>query len=194
MKVISFYNSNINPLVIEYQKKVFDHFGLPLEQIETGMRHPDAIDFYLKTANWDSVAIFDIDCIPLVKNVLEVAEMGIQSGCIYGAAQNANHLQDFVYCSPAFMCFKKATWLAAGKPSFVEVDNFDVGGHFSSLSEMLLLYPTYVEAPKWRLTDTQLFGHGTTYDDRVYHAFESRCNHESTSMFINKCKEVIHEN
>lgn len=193
MKVISFYNSNINPKVVEYQKKVFDHFGLPIEQIETGMRHPEAIDFYLKTADWDSVAIFDIDCIPLVNNLIEIAEMGVQTGCLYGAAQCANHLNDFVYCSPAFMCFKKATWLAAGKPSFVEGNGFDVGGYFSSLVQMLLLYPTHVEAPKWKLTPTEYFGNGTTYDDIVYHAFESRYNNVSTSMFINKCKEVISE-
>lgn len=193
MKAISFYNSNINPLVVEYQKKVFDHFGIAIEQIETGMRHPDAIDFYLKTAEWDSVAIFDIDCIPLVKNLMEIAEMAVQSGCVFGAAQNANHLKDYVYCSPAFMCFKKATWLAAGKPSFCEGHGYDVGGYFSSLVQTLLLYPTHVEAPKWMLTDTLLFGHGTTYDERVYHAFESRFNHESTSMFINKCKEVLGE-
>lgn len=193
MKAISFYNSNIDLRVIEYQKKVFDHFGIEVEQVLTGMTHPDAIDFYLKTASWEEVALFDIDCIPLVQNILEIARMAVQNDVIYGAAQNANHLQDYIYCSPAFMCFTRSAWTGAGKPSFREVDKYDVGGYFSSLREKLLLYPTKVEAPIWRLTDTKMFGHGTIYDGLVYHAFESRCNHESTSMFIEKCKEVIGE-
>lgn len=199
MQAISFFNSNINPDLVSYQKKVFDRLGINIEQRWTGLTHGHAIDNALSGGTWDKVAIFDIDCIPLHAEVLAHAEAMIDEGWLYGAAQKANHIPNSeVYCSPAFCCFTREAYERAGKPTFCETQWHDVGGHFTN--EMIrvghrakLLWPTYVENPVWDLTESIKFGHGTNYDNSVYHAFESRFNHESTSRFITKCKEIIGE-
>jgi hypothetical protein len=51
------------------------------------------------------------------------------------------------------------------------------------------MYPTSVEEKKWILTENEKFGIGTNYENRIYHAFESRFN--NTNNFINKCKEIL---
>jgi len=212
MQAISFYKDNINPLVLEYQRKVFAHFGMHVDQFKYGGRHGDAIDMYLRYHEWDNIAIFDIDCIPLHAEVLNHAEVQIDAGWLYGAAQKANHIPDSqVYCSPAFCCFTKEAYERAGKPTFCETQWHDVGSHFTN--EMVrvghrakLLWPTHVENPIWELKGDIKFGHGTTYgkihtswlppdleEDAIYHAFESRFNHESTSRFIEKCKQILGE-
>lgn len=198
MKAISFYNSNINPLVVEYQKKVFNHLGLDIEQIRHSMTHGEAIDYWLSIMEWDKVAIFDIDCIPLHKFTLRHAEAQVE-GNIFGAAQKANHIpKSEIYVSPAFICLSKDIYSKCGFPTFKDGNGFDVGGFVSHVAtqtgvNLSLLWPTHVEEPKWDLGNNSTFGYGTTYQGMVYHAFESRMNHESTSRFIQKCKEVIGE-
>jgi len=205
MIAISFYNSRINPEIVKYQKKVFDHFGIGLSQQEypISATHAGAIDWWLGYRwidyNYDHVAIFDIDCIPLHDDVLSSASEMVDKNILYGAVQKANHIpQSDVYCSPAFCCFSRRMYSAANMPSFSETANEDVGGHFTR--EMMfcrfghhLLWPSHVENPMWNLTESRKFGYGTTYDNTVYHAFESRFNHESTSRFIAKCKEILGE-
>lgn len=204
MIAISFYNSNINPEIVEHQKKVFDFFGIELIQYKYGEdhRHGFAIDWWLHNM-WDKyqfedLAIFDIDCIPLHKDVLARAEAIVSEGYLYGAAQRANHIKGSdVYCSPAFFCFTKEQYERANRPTFQETTWHDVGGFATNefvrtKSAARLLWPTHVEVPMWDLTERTKFGYGTTYQDTVYHAFESRFNHDSTNRFIEKCKSIIY--
>lgn len=206
MIAVSFYNDNINPLIAEYQRKVFDHFGLPLIQHKYNVDHSHAfaIDWWLrerwKHHGYDNIAMFDIDCIPLNEGVLKDADVIVNDGWLYGAAQKANHIPNSdVYCSPAFCCFSHKAYMRAKSPSFSETSHHDVGGHLTnefirSGHRARLLWPSHVENPLWDLQLGRIkFGHGTTYNNTVYHAFESRFNHESTSRFITKCKEVIGE-
>lgn len=205
MKAISFYNSNINPKVVEYQKKVFDHFGIELVQYKFNAEHSHgfAIDWWLKNCwadiGFENIAIFDIDCIPITDIVITAADHFVEQGFLFGAAQRANHIKGSdIYCSPAFMCLSHKSYELAGWPTMQGTQWHDVGGFLTSefarsKTAPRLLWPSSVESPQWQLTNDLMFGHGTTYDGVVYHAFESRFNHESTSMFINKCKEVIGE-
>jgi len=198
MKAISFYNNNINPELVEYQKKVFNHLGIDIEQVCHDLGHGEAIDEWIRNNEWESVAIFDIDCIPLNKIAYHHA-IAQASESVFGAAQKANHIKDSsVYASPAFICFSKQVFDKLGWPTFKEGFGFDVGGFVSHVARQVgvnvsLLWPTDVEDEKWELTEDIKFGHGTTYQGMIYHAFESRFNHESTSRFISKCKEVIGE-
>lgn len=204
MSAISFYNDNINPLIVEYQKKVFDHFNLPLIQFKYNVDHSHgyAIDWWLRN-EWpktpmQNIIIFDIDCIPLHAKVISHAQFMAMRGYLHGAAQRANHIPGSpIYCSPAFCAFRHREYLIAGMPSFCERHLYDVGGYFTSeMSNFLslsLIKPTHVEHPMWDLSENIKFGYGTTYDESVYHAFESRFNHSSSSRFIQKCKEVIGE-
>lgn len=199
MKVISFYNSNIDPELVKHQKGVFDHFGIEIEQILTTQSHPEAIDHWLNNNEWDKIAIFDIDCIPLHSNVILDAIRILDSQVLYGAAQRANHIQGSgIYVSPAFCCFTRELYNKVFRISFKETQWHDVGSFFSSEAtrvgySLRLLWPIEVDNPCWDLVDGQKFGHGTNYQNIVYHAFESRFNHESSSRFIQKCKTILNQ-
>lgn len=203
MIAVSFYNKNINPEIVEYQKKVFDHFGIDIIQFEYNVEHKHgfAVDWWLtnrwKDYGYQNIAIFDIDCIPLHRSVLHEAHDKVEQGFLYGAVQRANHIpQSQVYCSPAFCCFSKEAYDRAGQPTFTETTWHDVGSFFTN--ELIrvghiarLIWPIHVENPVWDLTRNCKFGHGTNYDGMVYHAFESRLNGESTNRFIEKCKQIL---
>ena len=193
MRYITFHNGNINPLVIEYQKKVFDYFKIPIEQIETPLSHGEAIDNFLNTEKWSEIMIFDIDCIPLTKN------LSYDLTGITGIAQKASHIPNSeIYAGPAWVVFDKQTYLELDKPSFVPTRRGDCGSELTYKAnekriKVRLIYPSHVENKQWHLKNNIWFGYGTTYDDMIYHAFESNANHHSTENFINKCKSVIGE-
>ncbi len=197
-RIISFHNGNLNPELVASQKKVFDKFELELEQIETTKPHPVAIDDFLKYNEWDTLVLFDIDCIPLHKYWVRNAISDVQGNHkIVAAAQKASHIPNSkIYASPCFMVITKKTFEHIGRPSFCATNRGDVAEEISYAARehqvaLYLLYPTKVENPLWPLTDEIKFGHGTTYGDAVYHAFESNANHHSTSRFIQKCQEVL---
>ena len=54
------------------------------------------------------------------------------------------------------------------------------------------MYPSSVEVPMWDLEDGVKFGYGTTYENNIYHSFESRFH--NINMFTNKCDEVLNNN
>jgi len=194
MKIISFYNSNIPDKVVQAQKSVFEKFGYNIEQVLTNLQHPDAIDVYLDTQDWERVAIFDIDCIPLSKEALMDIEIISKAPVVYGAAQKASHVKGSeIYVSPAFIVFNRETFERLGKPSFVPKRS-DVGSEITYVANELkvpvvYIYPSHVQVPKWELRPGEKFGLGTTYGNKIYHAFESRMN--NGNMFIEKCCEVL---
>lgn len=198
MKAITFYHSNISPLIIGVQKSVFDYFNIPILQIHTEQTHGNAIDLWLKENLWNEIAVFDIDCIPLNPDVIVEAFLKINKdrNTLYGAAQKANHIEGSdIYCSPAFSCFTREIWEKSGMATFQDIQWHDVGSFFSSeckrVGNINLIFPSHVEVPKWDLRVGEKFGNGTTYANEVYHAFECRFNKASASRFINKCREVV---
>lgn len=196
-KVVTFYDDNINPELVRMQKKIFDHFGIPIDQIKTTLSHPDAIDNYLLTADWDFITIFDIDCIPLNNEVVDMALIMVMDGrTIYGAAQKASHIPGSEkYIGPSFISFSKRVYDFIGWPSFKETEHGDVGSQLTYQSpfdvRLVFLYPYSVEKIMWNLDNGYKFGYGTNYENIVYHGFESNANHHSTKMFINKCREIL---
>lgn len=205
MITVSFHNGNVSGDLVRAQKAVFDHFGYTDHlQIHTELSHGEAIDQWLNTRHWDHVAIFDIDCIPLHPRLYDFIRTGelYDGHSLFGIAQSANHLSGEKYVGAPFISFRRKMWEEIGKPSFKETATEDVAGHVSREAQRLgknlkYLEPIHCEQPRWLLPDGTAFGYGTTYDrfgderSRVYHAFESRFQHGSTSRFIEKCKEVI---
>jgi hypothetical protein len=53
-----------------------------------------------------------------------------------------------------------------------------------------MLYPSHVETPHTILENNVYFGYGTTYNNEIYHAFESRFK-QRDGYFINKCKTIL---
>lgn len=200
-RVIAFHNGNINDQVMQMQKKVFTHFGIPLEQIFTPLRHPLAIDNFLKSEEWDNLLIFDIDCIPLNLHAYTKAldVMFERPLILRGNAQRSSHIKGSrPFVAPSYIGLTRQLWEKTGRFSFMDADNGDVGELFSREVEKIgcyidLIMPTHVEVPKWQIQvfpKNIWFGLGTTFGD-TYHSFESRENAEGTDRFLAKCKHVL---
>ena len=200
VRIVAFYNDNIPQDVVNAQKAVFDKLGLHIEQVLTKLSHPDAIDNYISNNQFDVLTIFDIDCIPLRRStVTDAVRIVTKTNCIYGAVQNANYIEGSSdYASPAFLCFSRQTYKMIGGPSFKETSRADVGAEltYKAIENGLcvkLLKVSHVNVPLWKLSDGTMFGHGTNYENKVFHAFEIRKKHGSKKLFIEKCLEVISE-
>jgi len=199
--VVTFYNNKIDDQIVQYQKKVFDHFGLKINQINspTWPGHGHLVDQHIKSLgdNWDIFVLFDIDSIPLDNKIIdEGIEWAKNNLGLFSVAQRHYRKSEVVYASPAFLIFSKKTYDTIGRPLFVETRRSDVAGELTHKCiekklQVKLMWPSSVEEEKWILKDDQKFGRGTTYGDRVFHAFESRMG--NVSLFVNKCKEILKE-
>lgn len=200
-RIITFYTDNVPDEVVKAQKAVFDKFDIPLEQIKPELWHGHAgsIDRWLAENNdWDVLTIFDIDCIPLDKDIVnEFRDQALEHLSIQSVAQKASHIiGSIVYASPACITFSRDTYETLGRPEFACTERSDCGGEltYSAMKNnaiVALLHPTRVEVPKWELDEGRKFGLGTTYGDRIYHAFLSRKG--NSKMFINKCNEILNK-
>jgi hypothetical protein len=194
--IVSFHNDRVNPEVVKWQKKVFDHFGIDLLQVKYGdmngaTGHGTAIDDFIRDEWKDGrLTICDIDCIPIT----HLAFNAMPDSCLYGAAQKSSHIEgSIIYVSPAFISFSRETFEALGKPSFVPTSRADCGGELTWAAmekgvDIRMLFPTHVNETRWELAPGIMFGLGTTYGNKIYHAFQGQWN---TEMFVNKCKQVI---
>jgi hypothetical protein len=201
MTPVTFYNDKINPEIPQYQKKVFDHFSLKINQIksDTWPGHGQLVDNYIKSLgdNWEYFVLFDIDSIPLDKNIInEGIEWCLKNLGLFSVAQRHYKKSEVVYASPAFLIFSKKTYELIGRPSFVETHRSDVAGELThkcieNSLPVNILYPNHVEVERWPLTNNQKFGIGTTYNNRIFHAFESRFN--NTDSFVKKCKSILNQ-
>lgn len=200
--IVTFYNNKIDKVVLEYQKKVFNYFNLSILQIcpEKWGTHGSVIDDYIKSLgeDWEYLVIFDVDCIPLTSTIVPQSINWVKSNTgIIGVAQNANHIKNsIIYAGPAFLAFSKKTYGILDRPSFCGNERSDNGGELTHMClkkgyPINLLYPTSVEVPKWKLTDSIMFGLGTTFNNEIFHNFESR--NGRNLGFIEKCKSIINE-
>jgi len=204
MKIITFYNENINPIVVDYQKKVFKHFKYDINQINVSnwVSHGQSVDDYLKTINDPNevIVLFDIDCIPLNKTIIHHAiKWCEENNGIFGNSQLAPKLKEphntFIYVAPSFMVFTMKTYEKLGRPTFTTTERSDCGGeitHFAKEKNVKIkyLYPTSVDVPTFKLKDDIWFGYGTNYENNTYHSFESRFR-KKDSYFLNKCKNIL---
>ncbi len=176
------YWDNIDPRVVEAQRRVFAHFGYPIEQLErTGQNHGDFLDAYMAGLGPDDVALLmDIDCFPLNGEIVAKAFAAAREGRIFGCAQATNHIDpDRIYIAPMFMAISMKTWERLGRPSFRPDERNDVAQRLCDEAgaagvELEMLYPWASIVPKWRLGDIALYGIGTFYRGGVFHLFQSR--------------------
>jgi len=210
---------NIDPLVCEYQDRVVRKF-LPadwkFEQVKTTFRryaHADQMAECIQRSVSDVVVLLDIDCVPLKEPALPYlwSHATLPQGELVGAAQRANHIPNgaHIYVGPFCMAFSKHMYAALGSPTLREAmldgpyrplpgKRGDVAEELTYVWEqykhkITLLRPTQVETPLWALEKPNQFGHGTTYGDMFYHAFESRLSTDRQSRFIRKCKQILGE-
>lgn len=195
--IVSFYTDNVSQEIVDAQKKVFDHFKIPLVQVkpEVWHGHGGTIDRFISDMKeWDHLVIFDIDCIPLDADIVNETIAAVDNHIgIVGIAQKASHIPNsIIYAGPAFIAFSRKTYELLGKPTFGCTDRSDCAAELTYIArekgiEVMLLYPTSVEQKKWPLDGPVMFGPGTTFQNRIYHGFYSRRN---PGNFIKKCAEI----
>ena len=220
-----------DPLYIEYNKKVFNHFGINVNYVTSGSRHGEILNTLSREENVDYLCFVDVDAIPLSPNVLETLIGRIYNkNAIIGIEQTSNnhrheadklialshaiergeniskHISpanndknltnhEETYAGPAFFLIAKETYKTLGEPSYLETYRSDCGEELSYVArekgfEVKYIHFSHCVQPKWHLKENIKFGIGSSYEDLVYHNFQSRAS-TSLDMFIEKCKEVL---
>jgi len=206
----SYATDDLNSDIKLYQKKVFNSFDLNIQQIilerQTPLHvshpynynsHADALTHIIKTSLEDYIIFFDIDCIPLTRDFYNIICDDIYNDTLSGAVGCANHKDiNKLYIHPCFMGFSKKLYIECGCPSFREYLVGDVGQIFTDVC-----ISQHKKLKYWNVTDSndkiwdltplqQKFGHGTIFENMIYHQFEIR-NPNQHDLFIKKCKDII---
>jgi hypothetical protein len=190
-RIVAMYWDNIDPRVVEAQRRVFRHFGFDVDQRErTGVDHGDFLDAYMAEIGADDVALLmDIDCFPLNREIVDRAFAAARAGGIFGCAQSSNHIDpDRLFVAPMFMAISRATWARLGRPSFRPDASNDVAQRLCDQAaaagvSIEMLNPWAAIVPKWRLGEIALYGIGTFYRGGVFHLFQSRWTPFSFILF-----------
>jgi hypothetical protein len=201
MRIITFYNNIINPTIVDLQKKVFNHYGYEINQINVTdwVSHGKSVDDYLSsiTDPKEIIVLFDIDSIPLNTTIIHDAVKWCSENVgIYSVAQKAVNLKNpIIHAAPSFMVFSIETFNLLGRPTFTTNVRSDCGAEMTHSArdkgiEIRMLYPSHVETPHSQLDGPVMFGYGTTYGHQIYHAFESRFKARD-GYFINKCNSIL---
>lgn len=207
-KIVSFYHKNLNPEIVDYQKKVFDKLNLNLIQVEFEGTHGSAIKKYLDNNVWDLITIFDVDCIPLEEKVIQDVLEKTNNETIYGNAQISNA---FPYAAPSFFSFTRNLYENSPHKNFegmfypnenglhVEADCSEVfvKENLRIGKKQILSYPIKSENIKWRYSGNKdyppfEYGNGAFFDNNTFHCFQIRLP-ESQHIFINYVKEFLNE-
>jgi hypothetical protein len=202
-KVVSFYHINLNPEIVRLQKKVFDKLKIDVVQVSFLGTHGQAIKDYLESNTWDSITIFDVDCVPLDSTVIEVAINTIDDNTIYGNAQVSNSIP---YAAPSFLSFTRNLWETSTHKSFeggfyenVEADCAEtfIRENQKRGINIILSYPTKVDYPKWKYNGSEIYpsfeyGNGTFFENNTYHNFQIRLQ-ETQEQFINFINNFLYE-
>lgn len=199
--VFSLSWDNIDPRILECQKLVFQAIGLPVNQHRVdGFRHWDWIEWVMRYhLDIDVFVFIDADAVPKSRYAIDCAIDSAMRGRIFGCAQAANHLEvnrEHVYAGPFFMSLARSTWQRLGEPSFAPAHDRDVAQGVTLAAqaqgcEVELWQPSEVELPRWRLGNSGLcFGIGSTYNDQIYHLFESRGG-QHLERFVRACERIV---
>jgi hypothetical protein len=214
-RIASFYKSDLNSEVVDLQRRIFETLEIPLEQISFEDSHSEAIDRYLSHTNFDSVTLFDIDCIPLNKDVVEIAKALINDETIYGNAQITTYLTPpfvtFPFVAPSFISFTRNLYETSPEKSFYQTQYPYGSGFRTDVAEafvkanldrgkkMILSYPVESRNYKWRFDGDNLYqpfkyGNGTRFDNNTYHEFEIRNGEEGfinyARQFLESCRDI----
>jgi hypothetical protein len=194
--VISFHNGNINDEVLKYQRLVFKHFNIPLNQIKTSLSHDEAIEDYLLSVKPKNFILFDIDCIPLCYEAYSKAINKASKNILFGARQHASHIPNSRdYIAPCYMAFSFELYKSLGYPSTKITSKADCAANITYVAYERDIDIQFVEVshcanPKWKFDNGSMFGNGTTYGNLVYHEFEMNY-YNRVEQFINKCKTIV---
>ncbi|MEW9919896.1 hypothetical protein AB2B41_09790 [Marimonas sp. MJW-29] len=181
--VQSFYRNNIPARLVDAQARVFDHFGIALNQcLDNSLSHATWLERTLaKASDEDVVVIADIDAFPLSREAFDRMVGQARKGALVGLSQVANHKDpNRIYAGPMFMALPGNLYEDFGEPRLDRTDTRDVAQVLTDLANerdipVALIPPRFAIQPKWALADQGVFGVGTFYGEmEFFHLFQSR--------------------
>jgi hypothetical protein len=207
--------------VLDYHQKIFSYFNLPINYVYNNFDYNSfggAIDNFVRQVvdNVDYLYHFDIDAIPLRKNVIyEIYEKIKDKNTVWGISQQSNHIikqngtKQHIYCSFSSFAISKLLYKKIGSPSFQSNKRGDIaeeitwrvqeqGYNFlvSFCKSFELVTPeeqkTCSTPAYWELDNGLKFGMGGRFSDLVYHSGMQGVP-RSTDLFINECQEILKE-
>lgn len=200
--VVSFYMDNIRRGVVAAQRAALARFlpeGVAVRQIETKLGHAQSLERFLAETKFPIVVVLDINCIPIADGALERLIEGAEAGKLIGATACANHLDNgrHLFVGPFAMALSTALHAKLGKPSCRATARGDVAEEFTYAAEALgepieFLWPVASDDHIWELPNGVRFGHGTTYEGGVWHAFEIRARVHQAA-FIERCRSFLEQ-
>lgn len=206
---VSYYTlhwDNVDSRILESHKKVMSHFNIPIQYMDMNIDHGTWMTSIIRNTISDVYVFFDIDCVPLSKEVVDYSiNYAIENNSMIGAAQVSNHIPPFthVFVAPCFFVISRSCYEELGKPSFYPTMRSDVAEEVSYVAEergkrYKCFYPIKFDGvPKkdgvWRLSNYGYYGIGTLYDNKIYHLFESRWG-DHIELFQKRCNQIIEGN
>jgi hypothetical protein len=174
---------NIDDRVLDAQRRVFEHFGIPLLQhrihaFEHGAWMNWVLSYY---TGIDMFLFVDVDAFPLNRRAVEEAFQKAEAGFLYGNAQVSAHIDPRrLFVAPSWCAISRQTWIAASSPSARNDDFHDVGQRWSQYvarhgNKIEFLRPKRCRKPLWRLPDGTPYGIATVFESatgaRNFHMF-----------------------
>jgi len=224
-KIVSFYGNDLPLEIIQLQKKVFNLFEIDVEQVpfsddSMSDRHAFAIESYLSSNNdWDSITLFDVDCIPITKDCVSRAiDIISDDNTLYGNVQASNVFDINPYktppfAAPSFLNFTRKFWEESNCKSFYFTHYPNPDGHMTEVDvaekftrenekqgrKIVLAYPTHCHTNHTWTYDGSFgyrkfgLGNGTEFESGTFHNYQIRIPDKQT-VFVNYCKKLLNEN
>jgi hypothetical protein len=195
--IYSCAKNNISMEVVDLQRRVFSLYGLSIQQDIVDCSHGDYLNQVLNSTTKDYVIFFDIDCIPLSADFYPIIKSDMENGLLSGAIGCANHLNPHeVYVHPCFMGFSMQLYNTCGRPDLRNTHIHDTAQSFTKQCIDANQSVKYWEISDggdgaWNMSPRNIrFGHGTVYENMIYHQYESRIE-QYQHAFIKKCKSIL---
>lgn len=192
----------------EHQRKVFEHFGISINQVFVDFsqfNHGTAVDEFIRRIGraYDCFMLFDTDAVPLRADfITQACEKIRDNRTLYGLAQQSNHIAingstNHVYVGPGALAISREMYVALGRPSFAGSRRSDTAEELTWRAEELgftvaLVFPRHVHRRLWDLGNGHTFGIGTTYGNCIFHAFAQN-DPQSKRLFLRTCKWILRQ-
>ena len=200
---LSFTNSN--PDLINYHKKIYDKFEIPVNYTIANVRHGHFMDHMIRTIDSDVFLFIDSDCVILDRSIIDdCLEYVSKNDSFIGPAQATNHIppKSHIFAAPAFLMITKSCYQKLGSPSFLETSRSDCAEELSYIAEekakrYRCIYPTMFDTIPlegvWRLGNYGYYGIGTLFGDRIYHLYQGRVG-VNVELFKKRCNQILEGN
>jgi hypothetical protein len=196
---------NNDPRIVDSQRKVFDHFGIPLQITEKNIHHMVWMDSIFNNVDADIYVFFDGDCVPISYDALSESIKFCESGYLVGNAQVTNciNAKHDLFCGASFLAVSRDYYNDIGRPSAMQNSETRCDGaqqitrnavHHEKRIKMWFptTFQTVPNGGIWRLSSYGYYGVGTVYDNKTYHLFQSRLS-KNVDLFVETCTHIVND-